>query len=85
VIRLPWSFDWGEDPTRLTGYHPGVLQLRVFGPSPLIRDVAARLEAIPGSRHVILTVWSCVVGRLRAVPWRRFSWVWRARHSWVGS
>jgi uncharacterized hydrophobic protein (TIGR00271 family) len=49
------SFDWGEDRAQSTGYHPGVLQLRVFGASPLISDVAGRLEVIPGSRHVILT------------------------------
>lgn len=36
-------------------YHRVVLQLRVFGASPVIVDVASQLEAIPGARHVILT------------------------------
>jgi hypothetical protein len=32
-----------------------VLQLRVFGASQVITDVASQLEVIPGARHVILT------------------------------
>ena len=32
-----------------------MLQLRVYGASRAIADVAGELEAIPGSRHVILT------------------------------
>jgi uncharacterized hydrophobic protein (TIGR00271 family) len=38
-----------------TLYHRVVLQLRVFGASELIADVASELEVIPGSRHVVLT------------------------------
>jgi hypothetical protein len=36
-------------------YHLVVLQLRVFGASQVITDVASQLEVIPGARHVILT------------------------------
>jgi len=32
-----------------------MLQLRVFGAAPAMADVAARLQGIPGSRHVIRT------------------------------
>ncbi len=32
-----------------------MLQLRVFGAAPAIADVAARLQGIPGARHVIRT------------------------------
>jgi uncharacterized hydrophobic protein (TIGR00271 family) len=36
-------------------YHPVVLQLRVFGASPVVADAATALEAIPGARHVVMT------------------------------
>jgi uncharacterized hydrophobic protein (TIGR00271 family) len=36
-------------------YHLPVLQLRVFGASPVVADAAAALEAIPGARHVVMT------------------------------
>jgi uncharacterized hydrophobic protein (TIGR00271 family) len=36
-------------------YHPVVLQLRVFGASPVVADAATALEAIPGARHVVVT------------------------------
>lgn len=36
-------------------YYPGVLQLHVYGASPLITQIGGELESIPGSRHVMLT------------------------------
>ena len=36
-------------------YHLSVLQLRVFGATQVIADVAGHLTGIPGSRHVIVT------------------------------
>jgi len=34
-------------------YHPIVLQMRVFGGSPAMADVAQHLEALAGARHVV--------------------------------
>jgi uncharacterized hydrophobic protein (TIGR00271 family) len=36
-------------------YYHAVLQVRVFGASRVVADVASELEVIPGSRHVVLT------------------------------
>ena len=32
-----------------------MLQLRVFGAAPVVAELAARIQDIPGSRHVIRT------------------------------
>ena len=36
-------------------YDPGVLQLRVFGTSVFIAEIASQLERIHGARHVIVS------------------------------
>jgi uncharacterized hydrophobic protein (TIGR00271 family) len=50
------SPDQGEDRAHLCGYHPLVLELRVFGSEREIADLASQLEQIRGARHVIHAV-----------------------------